>query len=139
MELSQDTQYVLQAIDEASKSTLRKRNDLGSILELGATFGKYNEVSNLIFQGKIIWNLSKQLKKLDSNAEGLNLIQKEFESSLEIFRNDLKNIQNDGNLEIKERFQSVYLEQTKGCVLNIIDLAHDFGKLKDLQDSTKRR
>ncbi len=137
MELSQDTQNVIQAIDEHSKGTLRKKNDIGFILELGASFGMINEVANLIFQGKIIWNLSKQLKKLDSTADGLNLIQREFENSLEDFRMNLMNLQSKADEMIFERFQTVYLDQTRGCVLNIIDLSHDFSKLKDLQINSK--
>lgn len=139
MELSQDTQNVIQAIDDSANGTLRKKNDLGTILELGASFGKIAEVTNLIFNGKIIWNLSKQLKKLDSSAEGLHLIQNEFENTLEIFRQNLIVLQEIANKETKDRFQNIYLELTKGCVLNIIDLSHDFAKLKDLQDNAKRQ
>lgn len=133
MKLSNDTEQVLEMLDDYTKNGLRKRNDMGMLFELGASNGLGEQMMNLIFQGKIIWTLSTKLKPANAGADGIELVQREFEASLEQFKGLLIEMSNFGDDESKERIATTYLQMTRGCVLNIIDLSHDLAKFKNMQ------
>lgn len=133
MKLSGDTEQVLEMLDDYTKNGLRKRNDMGLLFELGASNGLGEQMMNLIFQGKIIWTLSSKLKPANAGADGIELVQREFEASLEQFKQLINEIANFGDDEAKERIAITYLQMTRGCVLNVIDLSHDLAKFKNMQ------
>lgn len=133
MEISQDTLLVIEALDNFSEGSLRKKNDLTNILEISATYNLDKEIAEFIFTGKVLWNLYKTIKRPDNNHESLAGVQKEFEISLESIRTLLFKFQSYAEESFQKRLQVTYLELTKGCVLNVVDLCHDFGKFKDMQ------
>ena len=79
MELSEDTQKVLEFLDNYSESGIRKRNDIASILEISASYNLHTLFNNIVFTGKSIWNLFLKIRKIDPNQqEGSHLIRNEF-------------------------------------------------------------
>lgn len=137
MEISKDTQAVIEALDNFAEGSLRKKNDITYILEIGASYGFYEEISTFIFSGKVLWNLFKTIKKTTVDTETLIGVQKEFKNTLEVIRELILKFKEYGDEKFQKRLQDTYLEVTKGCVLNIVDLCHDFGKLKDMQSKYK--
>ena len=137
MEISKDTLLVIEAIDNYSEGTLRKKNDLTNIFEICASFNLTKEIETLIFSGKILWNLYRTIKRPDLEQDTLVGVQNEFQNTLEKIREVLISIQNNSEETFQKRLQDTYLEMTKGCVLNIVDLCHDFGKFKDMQNTIK--
>lgn len=137
MEISKDTLLVIEAIDNYSEGTLRKKNDLTNIFEICASFNLTKEIETLIFSGKILWNLYRTIKRPDVEQDTLVGFQNEFQNTLEKIREVLISIQNNSEETFQKRLQDTYLEMTKGCVLNIVDLCHDFGKFKDMQNTIK--
>lgn len=137
MEISNDTLLVIEALDNFSEGTLRKKNDFTYILEISASFNLDKEFSEFVFTGKVLWNLFKTIKKPNNDQESLIGVQKEFEKSLESIRALLFIFQSYSEESFQNRLQITYLELTKGCVLNIVDLCHDFGKFKDMQTKIK--
>ncbi|MDC1068577.1 hypothetical protein OAQ99_05390 [Candidatus Kapabacteria bacterium] len=133
MQLSKDTTDFIDVIDSYSEGKLRKKNDLGTCFEICASYSGEQELQTLVFQSKILWNLSKKLRSTTKVDKGIELIQKEFESSLTQIRDILNQIADKLADDDKERFNDIYLGMTKGNVLNIIDLSHDFGIFKDMQ------
>lgn len=133
MEISQDTQNFINAVDEFTQGKLRKKNDVSVCFEVGATFGGEQELASLIFNGKVLWNLSQKIKTSPKDAEGIENVQREFEKALETQRNNLLSVQSQLDEKDSKRFQEIYLDMTRGAVLNIIDISHDFAIIKDLQ------
>lgn len=133
MEISQDTQNFINAVDEYTQGKLRKKNDVSVCFEVGATFGGEQELASLIFNGKVLWNLSQKIKTTSKDAEGLENVQREFEKALEYQRNNLLSVQSQLDEKDAKRFQEIYLDMTRGAVLNIIDISHDFAIIKDMQ------
>ena len=138
MNLSEDTSRVIEAIEQYSESGLRKKNDFGVILELSAAYeGGFETFQSLMFIGKQLWNVSNTIKKADPNKEGIELLQKEFAILLENFKDKMNVVYPFLSPELQSRWVVVYFEMTKGCVLNLVDLAHDFSKMKDFQKKIK--
>jgi len=130
MEISQDTLRVVDFLQEFSNNSLRKRNDIEVILEIGATKSNPIIIEKIVFVGKSIWNLNKAFKRSQSNNQNL---QRELENSFYELQKLLKElIQDIDDQIIIERFNVVYFQNNLGCYRNAIDLSYDLTKLKEL-------
>lgn len=138
MQISNDTLAFIEIVDEYAGGELRKKNDLALCFEVGATYGGAEELGNLIFEGKILWNLFRKIKSSTNEDAGIEQVRREFESSLNRFKDYLSSVFEKLRGEDRQRFEDVYFQFTRGSVLNITDLAHDLAKVKDLQITQKR-
>jgi hypothetical protein len=139
MKFSKDTEEVLSFLDYTSGNNLRKREDMGALLETGATYGQEELISNIIFTGTYLWNVSSSIRRAGQGAEGLEKLHAEFRRSGEELREYIKLVSEKADKEINERFSEVYLPMTAGAFRNLIDLAHDLAELKNIQITLKNR
>lgn len=137
MDLSPDTENVLNYLDQASGGGLRKRNDMGVILELAAERGAHEELNALVFHGRHLHNLYSTLRKTQAGIEGYATLEHEFASSVETLRELLAKTLVDADEEQVKRFETQYYQTTRGSLRNLIDLAHDLGVLKAVQNDRK--
>lgn len=138
MNISHDTKNVINTLENYSKTGLRKKNDLEIIFEICASFNQVESLSNLIFNGKIFWNLSRKLPTLNISDESTANFKKEFEHYLELIKDELVKLIEIADDEVAyKRFQETYFSLTRGCVLNLIDLSHDFSRFKEMQKDHK--
>src|SRR5690349_3859420 len=84
--LSPDTENVLTYLDQVSGSGLRKRNDMGTLLELAAAGDLHQEMNDLVFHGRHLYNLYPTLRKTSGGAEGYQLLEREFSTAVETVR-----------------------------------------------------
>ena len=137
MELSADTLEVLKFLDEVTGGNLRKRNDIGSILEIGAETGNHALVVDIIFTGSSLWNLNQAISKSGSNTDGMDKLFDEYRQTALILDDKIRElIVSFENPDVK-RFNGIYLAKTSGAFKNLIDLAHDLAKLKEVQTTLK--
>ncbi len=137
MQFSIDTLHVLEFLDYTTGGTLRKRNDLGIILETLAENNKPELANELIFYGSALWKTHKILKssepnellaKVQSDVDFLFIKITEIISSVTTFFKSEREI---------ERFHKVYLKSDFGSKMNIIDLCYDLNELKKVQNTLK--
>lgn len=133
MQISEDTQKVMNFLIEYSNGNLRKPDDVAILLETSATYDLSFEINDLSFHSKSLWNMHKTLKRNEPNDDSITNIRKEIEKTYQIMLNLLANIVSLADEEDKSRFDQNYFQRTTGCFLNIIDLAHDFAMFKNLQ------
>jgi hypothetical protein len=134
---SPDTEHVLDYLDHASGQGLRKRNDMGTLLELAAERGAHEEINELTFHGRHLFNLYTTLRRESPQATGYATLEREFSAAVETTRDCLAKALVDAGEEHVERFQSQYYAMTQGSLRNLIDLAHDLGVLKSIQNQQK--
>lgn len=137
MSFSPDTENVLNYLDQVSGEGLRKRNDIGTILELAAEQGAHEEMNGLIFRGRHLYNLYGTLRKSAPGSEGYPSLEREFTTSVEELRNLLARLLVDADEEQVGRFNTQYYGVTQGSLRNLIDLAHDLGVMKSVQNDRK--
>ncbi|MFW5702092.1 MAG: hypothetical protein ACOCX7_04015, partial [Bacteroidota bacterium] len=89
MDFSEDTQQVLEFLDYLTGNRLRKRDDLGAILETAASTGDADLAADIIFSGKALWTLSRKLKRIRNEEEGAELLQREVINETEKLRSML--------------------------------------------------
>jgi cyclopropane fatty-acyl-phospholipid synthase-like methyltransferase len=137
MKLSEDTTRVLNLLDDYTDNNLRKRNDIGAIIEVCASTNNANLLNKLIFAGKSTWNLSQSNKQTEIKQESAELIQKEFMRSMNEVKSLLEKIVDYADNDLQARFETIYFQMSSGSIKNLIDLSYDLSKIKDLQ--SKRR
>ncbi len=136
--ISEDTQKVIEFLQNYTKNNLRKPADLATILEISALNSDHNFVINLVFIGKSLWNLNRAFTK-SQGTDNQNLereLQKNFVEMQDSLASLIDEIEDE---ETKERFRSVYLQNTAGCFRNMIDLSYDLTKLKDLMSDMQKK
>jgi hypothetical protein len=134
MEISQDTKNVVDTVESFTERLLLKKNDFSLLLELAVTHNHVEAFPNAVFNGTAFYKLSKQLKKPDISGAATRTFKVEFENYLELFKSQIKTISESlEDKELIERFETTYFLLTRGCVLNLIDLAHDFSLFKEMQ------
>ena len=137
MQLSQETEHVLAYLDQVSGEGLRKRNDIGTLLELAAESDAHEEMNALAFQGSFLYNLYKTLRKAPAGGEGYATLEREFAAGVEALREHVAKLLVDADDEQVARFNETYYQVTQGSLRNVIDLAHDLGVLKAVQNEQK--
>ncbi len=130
MTISDDTNNVVQFLDEYSEGTLRKKKDLAVLLELAATNNNHKQINNLVFIGKSVYNLSQKLKK---SSEHNDIIHKELLRNADDLKQVIAGIVPADTSEIAARFNVTYLSDTSGCFANLLDIAYDLAVMKDVQ------
>ncbi|HVZ38768.1 MAG TPA: hypothetical protein VHI13_05795 [Candidatus Kapabacteria bacterium] len=139
MPFSEDIEHVLNYLDQAAGQGLHKRNDMGTLLELAIEFDRHEEMNELIFHGRVLHNLYGTLRRASAGAEGYAKVEHEFAAAVESVRDRLANLLADAAEEHIQRFEIHYYASTQGSLRNLIDLAHDLGVLKSVQNERKHQ
>lgn len=137
MPFSDDIEFVLAYLDQAAGQGLHKRNDIGILLELAAERDAHEEMNELVFHGRVLHNLYRTLHKASPGAEGYPRLQSEFTAAVEAVLDRLARVLVDADAEHIERFEVHYYAATQGSLRNLLDLAHDLGVLKSVQNERK--
>ena len=138
MSFSEQTEAVLQYFDHYTGHNIRKRSDIGAVLESASMLDAAEEFNKLVFLGKVVWNLYNALRKAQSGQEGYQHVEREFASGMQDFREELLFFVAKMPDDAQKRFTEVYLGVGQGTMRNLVDLAHDFARFKDLQANQER-
>ncbi len=133
MEIGPDTSAVLEFLDSSVEGGLRKRNDIGVLLELGAQNDQAEKFNATVTTGTGLWKVYGVLKRLQPSSEGYQTIEREFGNLLNEFRELLADIIGDSEDEVIKRYDDIYFGMTQGVIKNLVDLAHDLSAIKNLQ------
>ena len=133
MDLSPDTESVINALNDALEGGLRKRNDVASILEMGASFDEHELFNKITQTGTALWKVYKTLRRQKVGADGYQLLEKEFGNQLNALREQLASMVDHADDDTVRRFDEIYFGMSQGVIRNLTDLAHDLAHIKDLQ------
>ncbi len=136
MQLSADTLSVLDFLHDAVEGGLRKRNDVGVLLEIGAATGEAELFNSITTTGTALWKVYSTLRRITPGAEGYRLMEQEFGLQLNALREQLAQIMQHADDETLKRFDDIYFGMSQGVIRNLVDLGHDLSRIKDLQRGT---
>ncbi len=131
MELSEDTLAVIDFLEQLSEGGLRKKNDIGIILEISASSGNYQLVNQIVFCGKSVYNLYKTLKRAQDSSP--DAVQNQLLQSADELKALLDSAVPAEFATERKRFEVTYLSDTSGAFANIVDLSHDLSVFKEAQ------
>ncbi|MBK9248517.1 MAG: hypothetical protein IPM69_10480 [Ignavibacteria bacterium] len=136
MKLSEDTQAILDYLT-ASEVQLRKPNDIGALLEIGAETGAAEDMNDMILAGKNIWSVYGIIKKMRVGEEGMQNMEEQFMIEMNTLRTLLVRFLGETSDITYRRFELTYLGMSQGTIRNLVDLSHDLAALKNLQNRAK--
>lgn len=138
MEFSDDTLAVIAYLQQYSGDNLRKAEDMAIVLELCAQQQNAELAQRIITSGAALWRIYRALRRMRRGDEGYRQLEDEFTAQANLFRVSIaESLAATDEMPILERFQAVYLELTTGALRNIVDFAHDFSYLKQLQNEQR--
>jgi hypothetical protein len=138
MEISDDTLAVVAYLQEYSDNNLRKPDDLAIVLELCALQADAALAQRIITSGAALWRVYRALRRMRRGDEGYRQLEDEFTAQVNEFRLGIATALDATDEEpLLERFQAVYMELTTGALRNVVDFAHDFAYLKQLQNDQR--
>ncbi|MFH1050679.1 MAG: hypothetical protein V1779_07085 [bacterium] len=132
MNLSKDTKSILEFLDHTTNDGLRKRNDIGTILEMSASYNELDTFENLLFNGSALWNIHQTLKRNINDNENTHKLKAESLAIANDIKQLLEVIIGDEYQDINDRFDKTYYVETAGSFSNLIDLSHDLSQVKNL-------
>jgi hypothetical protein len=136
-QFSEQTQAVLSYFDQYTGGNVRKMNDIGTVLEAASQLAAAEEFNALVFAGKCVWNLYTTISKVSPNDEGYQHLEREFASNVHDVRERLVFFAANISPEQRTRFEQTYLSVTQGTMRNVVDLAHDLARFKDMQSDQR--
>jgi hypothetical protein len=134
MQLSDDTEAVLSHLDTITEGGLRKRSDIGLLLELGASTGNYELFNSIVRYGTGLWKVYGTLRRLSPGAEGYIQMESELGQQLNGLREKLASMIETADDATLKRFDDIYFGMTQGVIRNLVDLGHDLARIKSLQN-----
>jgi hypothetical protein len=136
MEISPSTKQFISLVEEFSSKELNLRTHIEVLIEISSLYDGQEELKQLLFESKILNNLWKKIQHSDKNAEGIELIQKEFESSVERTKESIIPFleRSEG---FQDEFNNQYFNMTKNSILNLSALSGDLSLVKILLDHKK--
>ena len=135
MQFSQDTEAILTYLDNSVPNGLRKRSDLGALLEIGAGMGAAREFNAMVFTGKAVWNLFASMRR--AAGRDTEALQREFASNINTLREMLLPFAAHAPEDVRERFEKIYLGTSDGTLRNLVDLSFDLAQVKDIQSEQR--
>ncbi len=134
MNISEDTKLVVEFMQAYSDNSIRKPADIEILLEASAASMNSQLMNELIFAGKSVRNLHLKIKKSQSSE---SIIEYEFYKNIDRMKSMINSIIPSDDSEVIKRFETTYLNDSRGAILNLIDLAHDLTILKNIQSDSR--
>lgn len=123
MPLSDPARSLLQEIDTLSGCSLRRRDDLGLLIECALASGRNEILADLAFQAKFAWKGQGIMHRIGRDGEGYEALAREFTSAVEEIRRLLDSLVHgcDGTAGLRDRL----LAMTPAALEELLSLIHD--------------
>ena len=131
MNLSKKTEDLLLALDDLSGHTLTRRNDLGTLLELGAKGSSGDSLQKLSFQAKFIFKAQGLVKRAEQYDDRYANISSELTEAIKKSIDLINCLLTDAPPETRILFTTRYLELTPESLENLLALCHDLSWYKN--------
>ncbi len=139
MEFSPQTQTLLALLEAPSSATsgLRKRQDIAILIELASRHDRADDCNDLIFHGTSALKVFFLLKKMQPADTAYPTVEAEFATEINALRDAVYRFSLLAESSIQKHWEETYLRTTSGVLRNLIDLAHDVARIKELQNTSR--
>jgi len=119
------TVSLLAALDTSSRGQLKRRDDLGIVLDLGAFPERSAALDDLAFRSKFLTRTFGIMQRIGRDGSGYDRLETEFAAGLEVVRGHLRTLLGDAPDEVRDRLTASYLAMTPGGMSNLMALLGD--------------
>ena len=137
---SSSTVSLLAALDTASRGQLKRRDDLGILLDLGVSPDLSAALVDLAFRSKFLTRTFGIMQRIGREGNGYDRLESEFAANMEVARGHLRSLLSGAPDTVRDRFSSSYFALTPGGLSNLMALLGDLAWYKNwLLDSKQAR
>lgn len=122
---------LLERLDAASRGQLKRRGDLGMLLELSTTPERASALNDLAFRAKFLTRTFGIMQRIGREGNGYDRLESEFASNMDVVRGHLIALLSDAPDGIRARFTASYLAMTPGGLVNLMALLADLAWYKN--------
>lgn len=128
----ESAENIIAELDDYSKESLKRKEDLERIIELGIKHNKIAVLEDTAFTGKYLYGLFSIIRR-GENAVDEAVLQKymqEFTENVEKLKAGLKELIEPASSFFKNIFHDKYFSLTQESMINLNDLCSDLNYLK---------
>jgi hypothetical protein len=129
--LSRPTVDLLETLDAASRGQLKRREDLGVLLELGSQPGRASTLEELAFHAKFLTRALGIMQRIGRDGTGYERVEAEFTASTSVARGHLQALLDGAPEDVRERLASTYLTMSASGIGNLMELMNDLSWYKN--------
>lgn len=131
MNLSKETEIILQKLDTLSKNKIGDRASVGVLIELAATQNVHQTLDDLSFQAKFSYRAYGIMKRIGKEGDGYNKLSKEFNESVEKSKNLIRELLLSATDDERKEFDSRFLALSPAAFQNLLALLYDLSWYKN--------
>jgi hypothetical protein len=128
---SEAIETLIGILDTFSEHRLRNRVMLARLLEHGGASGKTAEVGELAFQGNYLTRLLGTIRAQPPGGEHMPKLEEEYARALHSFVVQLERFLAEADNNLRASIAAQYLQTSEASLRHLVDLAADFGWLKN--------
>lgn len=133
MDLSPPITDLVAALDAFARNGLRRREDLGTLLEVAARTDRTPLLEALSFDAKFANRSMEIMRRIGKDATGYDRLEREVSAALTRVGERLRALIQDAPEEEQRRFASRYFAMTGDSLGHLLDLLHDLSWYKNWQ------
>ncbi len=133
MHLSPPITDLVAALDAFARNGLRRREDLGTLLEVAARTDRVRLLDELSFDAKFASRSMEIMRRIGKDATGYDGLEREVSAALARVGERLRALMQDAPDEERRRFTSRYFAMTGDSLGQLLDLLHDLSWYKNWQ------
>jgi hypothetical protein len=122
---SSSTTALLAALDAASRGQLKRRDDLGSLLDLGALPELTPALDDLAFRAKFLTRTFGIMQRIGREGTGYDRLESEFAATMDVVRGHVRTLLGGASDGVRDRFTASYLAMTPSGLSNLMALLGD--------------
>jgi ElaB/YqjD/DUF883 family membrane-anchored ribosome-binding protein len=132
---------LVQDIEIFSGESLKRKDDLSTLLKLGYANQKEDLIEELSFTSKYVQGLFRVLKQGTTNPEVQNIeqIKNDISANLEKVKDKIEQLLENSAEQTKKYFRENYLQLSQNNMLNLTELMNDLEWLKKYSNQLKRK
>jgi len=131
MELSTSTSALLDDLEALSGNGLRRRTDLGVLMEIALRGGSADLLGQLSFTAKFLSRTYGIMERIGRDATGYANLEHEFRVNTEKGRRLLTMLVSTAPLDVRHHVSTAYLAMRPESLQNFLSLCHDLSWYKN--------
>jgi hypothetical protein len=133
VQISPPVSAFLGILDQMSRATIGRRDDLGALLEAAYRGGREQDLDALAFTGKFCVRAFGIMKRIGPGGEGYDRLAAEFSGSIDNARRLLVSLLAAAPEETRMAFTGRYLSMAADGIGNLMALLSDLSWVKNWQ------
>ena len=131
MTLSSTTTALLHTLDAVSRGQLKRRDDLGILLDLGTHPDRTLALDDLAFRAKFLTRTFGIMQRIGREGNGYDRLESESAVNMDVVRGHVSTLLSGAPDDIRDRFAASYLAMTPEALGNLLALLGDLAWYKN--------